>query len=111
MDSYVPDSRALFLWHSIFPRGVLGWLAAVARLMAGQRAACDDGHRQQPGDVLVSRKRALDLLNTMRCESHRWTFETALSVLAGECEDLQTEKARREMDAVLRAAKSVPPLG
>jgi poly-gamma-glutamate synthesis protein (capsule biosynthesis protein) len=111
LDSYVPDGRALFQWDSIFPRGLAGRLASAARLIAGARSARDDGHRPEPGDVLVSRQRALALLNTMRCESHRWTFETALSLLTGESEDLRTEKTRREMDAVRRAAKSVPPLG
>ncbi|MGA2193893.1 MAG: CapA family protein [Bryobacteraceae bacterium] len=43
------------------------------------------------------RKPGLALLNTMSCESHRWTVETALSVLSGEAPDLRTPKTRREI--------------
>jgi poly-gamma-glutamate synthesis protein (capsule biosynthesis protein) len=41
--------------------------------------------------------KTLNALNLIRCESHRWVFETALSVLAGESEDLRTESVRREL--------------
>jgi poly-gamma-glutamate synthesis protein (capsule biosynthesis protein) len=37
---------------------------------------------------------ALGALNIIRCESHRWAIETALAVLAGECEDLRSQEIK-----------------
>jgi hypothetical protein len=43
------------------------------------------------------RRPQLGLLNLIRCESHRWVIETALSVMSGEVEDLRNARIRRDV--------------
>jgi hypothetical protein len=45
-------------------------------------------------------RQALGTLNVIRCESHRWAIETALAVLAGECEDLRSQKVNDHLEAM-----------
>jgi len=106
IDNYIPDAGG-FLWEFIFQRSLRQRLAKAVRVLAGRPVPPEDFHRARPFDPLVSRTRALDLLNNIRCESHRWAFETALSVLAGETEDLRTEEAMVQLDALLRNAVSI----
>lgn len=40
---------------------------------------------------------ALATLNLVRCDSHRWTIETALGVLSGECEDQRSSRIKQEV--------------
>jgi hypothetical protein len=45
-------------------------------------------------------QRALGCLNVIRCDSHRWAIETALAVLTGECQDLRTDRIKKELEAM-----------
>jgi len=45
-------------------------------------------------------REALGTLNVIRCESHRWVIETALAVLAGECEDLRSQNIKDRLEAM-----------
>lgn len=47
---------------------------------------------------------ALQLLNLLRCESQRWTIETALELAAGAAEDRRTPATRALADALLEAS-------
>jgi Bacterial capsule synthesis protein PGA_cap len=44
--------------------------------------------------------KALGALNVIRCESHRWALETALAVLAGDCEDLRTPEIKNKLESM-----------
>ena len=48
----------------------------------------------------LAESQALGTLNVIRCESHRWLIETALAVLAGECEDLRSQEIRDRLEAM-----------
>ncbi len=45
-------------------------------------------------------REALGTLNSIRCDSHRWVMETALSVLSGECPDLRSPEIRERLKAM-----------
>jgi poly-gamma-glutamate synthesis protein (capsule biosynthesis protein) len=45
-------------------------------------------------------REALGTLNSIRCDSHRWVIETALSVLSGECPDLRSPAIREQLKAM-----------
>jgi hypothetical protein len=42
-------------------------------------------------------REALGTLNSIRCDSHRWVIETALSVLSGESPDLRSPAVREQL--------------
>ena len=68
------------------------------------RARDDKSARSQ----LRADRHALATLNIVRCESHRWAIETALSVLTGECADLRTPQIRANLATLGRL--SGPPM-
>ena len=67
---------------------------AVWRVTEDPQVPFSTGHSSPP----LGRE-ALGTLNVVRCESHRWAIETALAVLAGECEDVRSQKIRDKLEA------------
>jgi poly-gamma-glutamate synthesis protein (capsule biosynthesis protein) len=114
------DEQLPALWQEIavdlFFQSHLPWLAAAlpavqtwagtwrgraretlraVRLLARLWTTGQDADKLSPAD-------SLRLLNSLRCESHRWVAETALSVLGGESVDLRTPETRRAWAEITR---------
>ncbi len=73
----------------------------------GIRTARDLAARLRPGAASPRAPadwEALQLLNVLRCESQRWTVETALALAGGLVADLRTRETRERADELLRGA-------
>jgi hypothetical protein len=57
---------------------------------------------QAPSSTGISKspvgRETLGTLNIVRCDSHRWAIETGLAVLAGECQDLRSQKIKVDLE-------------
>ncbi len=99
---YRPFLRSLLGYSRISFRERLGetlrivrdaW--AVWRATENPQVPSSTGHARHP----VGRE-TLGTLNVVRCDSHRWAIETALAVLAGESEDMRSQRVRDKLEAL-----------
>jgi hypothetical protein len=79
------------------PRGPRGTRTLKA-IAAAVRDALPGVNGRAARAFLPTPTEALTLANLVRCESHRWTIETAMAVLGGERDDLRSLETARTAD-------------